>query len=94
MFICRMPRTYTRKTDRGGWSNNSMCCAVEAVQQGQPLKVCARQYGVPVNTLRRHANNMVRKPGTSLLGRTSILGEVAENELVEYILALEDKGLD
>lgn len=54
--------------------------------------VCARQYGVPVNTLRPHAKNMVHKPSTSLLGRTSVLGEAAEKELVEYILTLEDKG--
>jgi len=35
---------------------------------------------------------MVRKPGTSHLGHTSVLGEAAEKELVEYILTLEDKG--
>jgi hypothetical protein len=69
-----------------------MGLAVEAVHGGQPLKLCARLFGIPVNTLRRHSQTAIRKPGVSMLGRTSLLGKEAELELVEYILYLVERG--
>lgn len=88
-----MPRSYVRTTSRGGWSQESMQQAMVALGEGKPLNTCATQFGVPRNTLRRHWLKTIRKsPGSSHLGRESILGPRVEKDLVEYILLLEDRG--
>jgi len=87
-----MPRTYVRKTNRGSWSNDQLQRAVEAASDGCPLKTCARDYKIPVNTLRRHVKKAVLTPGVLKLGRCSLLGAAVENELVDYIVKLEERG--
>lgn len=90
-----MPRYYEQKTTRGDWSTNSMEQALLALDDGQPLLVCAKNFGVPRNTLHRHWLKRVKKvPGSRHLGRESLLGPVVEAELVQYrpILKVEERG--
>ena len=89
----QMPRTYARTSARGNWTKESVLQALAALSEGRPLVTCARQYNIPRNTLRRHWLKKIKKlPGSKHLGRESTLGPDAENELVEYILKLEEKG--
>ena len=82
-----------RKSDRGSWSTANIKVALEALSDGMPLKTCAVQFGIPRNTLRRHWTKALKKaPGDGKLGKPTMLGDKVEQELVEYILALEDRG--
>ena len=89
-----MPRYYERKTTRGNWSPDSMEQALQlALDDGQPLLVCAKNFGIPRNTLRRHWLKKVKKvPGSRHFGRESLLGPAVEVELVQYILKVEERG--
>ena len=67
--------------------------ALHALDEGQPLLVCEKNFGVPRNTLRRHWLKTVKKvPGSRHLGRESLLGPVVEADLVQYILMVEERG--
>jgi len=64
-----------------------------ALDDGQPFRVCAKNFGVPRNTLRRHWLKKIKKvPGSRHLGRETLLGPVVEAELVQYILKVEERG--
>jgi len=82
-----------RKSDRGSWSSDNIKLALEALSDGVPLKTCATQFSIPRNTLHRHWKKALKKaPGACKLGKPTMLGDKAEQELAEYILALEDRG--
>lgn len=88
-----MPRYYERTTARGDWSTTSMEQALLALDNGEPLLVSAKKFGIPRNTLRRHWFKKVKKdPGSRHLGRESLLGPVVEADLVQYILMIQDRG--
>lgn len=88
-----MPRFYVRTTTRGSWNEENVTQALLALEGGQALSTCSKEYNIPRNTLRRHWQKRIKKlPGSNHLGRHSILGPAIEADLVEYILKLEDKG--
>ena len=85
-----MIRNYPRKTTRGAYGNERLRSALNAVQSGMPLSKASREFGVPRRTIRRHKENKVSKPGTSLLGRQKVvLPEAVESELVRHIQIME-----
>ena len=85
-----MIRNYPRKTTRGDYGNERLRSALNAVQSGMPLSRASREFGVPRRTIRRHKENKVSKPGTSLLGgQKVVLPEAVESELVQHIQIME-----
>ncbi|KAJ8898320.1 hypothetical protein PR048_003680 [Dryococelus australis] len=50
-----MARHYKRKTQRQSWNEDNMKKALEAVSVGMGKKTAARQFGIPVMTLKRRA---------------------------------------
>ena len=88
-----MVRNYPRKTTRGDYGNKRLRSALNAVQSGKPLSRASKEFGVPRRTIRRHKENKVLKPGTSLLSRQKVvLPEAVESELVQHI-QLKEKSL-
>lgn len=91
----RMPRSYTRKTNRQSWSTTSMLKAIEAVNKGEMGWLRASKvFGVPQATLRRHAlkTNKVIKAGEKQLGRfKTIFPPEVERQLVEHLKLLESR---
>jgi len=88
-----MPRYYKRSSERGNWSTESMEQAMHALDDGQPLLVCAKNFGVPRNTLHRHwLKNVQKDPGSHHLGCECLLGRAVEADLVQYILKAEERG--
>lgn len=67
--------------------------ALLALDDGQPLLVCAKNFGIPSNTLRRHwLKKLTKVPGSRHLDRESVLGPVVEAELTQYIMKVEERG--
>jgi len=88
-----MPRYYKRLSKRGNWSTDSMEQAMCALDDGQPFLVCAKNLGVPRNTVHRHwLNKVTEVPGSRHIGRESLLGPAVEADLVEYILKAKERG--
>lgn len=50
-----MPCNYKRKTNRGGWSEDSMIRALDAVKKGMPYRSASKQFVVTVMSLKRRA---------------------------------------
>lgn len=89
-----MPRTYIRKTQRQDWDPNKMIKAIEAIQAGMPKKTAARQFGVPVMTLKRRVagKNVNASSNIKCLGsKKPTFSSEQEEELVVYILNMETR---
>lgn len=85
-----MPRVYQRKTNRASYGARVLQDALQAIQDGIPLKTVSRNYGVPCKTLRRHRDGKVKNPGAALLGRfRPDFDENLEAMLVSHIRAME-----
>lgn len=50
-----MVKVYERKTNRQGWSRESMTEAVKKVKDGAAVNAMAKQFKLPEATLRRYA---------------------------------------
>ena len=86
-----MVRNYIRKTSRASYGSAALSSALQALENGQPLKATARQYGIPAKTLRRHRDDKVKQPGVSVLGRHKCVFPPEYQEmLVRHILAMEN----
>lgn len=48
-----MPRKYTRKTNRGSWSEEAMEEARKSIEEGMSLRKAEKLFGVPARTLSR-----------------------------------------
>lgn len=90
-------RKFEKKNLRKKWNTQHMEQAIDSVNNGQMgLKTASKTFNVPRSTLQRlarraKANNL---PSGSIientkLGRNTVLGSDAENELVDYILKME-----
>jgi hypothetical protein len=78
-----MGRTYKRTTQRGACDVEALNKTLSEVSKGMPIKMAARQYHIPVKTLRRHRDGKVRTPGSIHLGHfVSELHKDYEEELV------------
>ena len=86
-----MVRNYVRKTSRASYGSAALSSALQALENGQPLKTTARQYGIPAKTLRRHRDEKVKQLGISVLGRHKcVFPPEYEEMLVDHILAMEN----
>ena len=76
---------------RTQWSVDSMKRAIDAVtRQHKGLRQAAREYGVPVTTLKRHVDCSLApdcKPGPA-----STLTKEEEEKLVNHIMTMAQKG--
>ena len=91
IHLFQMVRNYVRKTSRASYGSAALFSALQAVENGQPLKATARQYGIPAKTLRRHRDDKVKQPGISVLGRHKcVFPPEYEEMLVQHILAMEN----
>lgn len=79
------------KNRRGIWNEDNLKRAVNAVLQSNMSKKCAaRQYGIPRSTLIRHIQSAEAGLGVAKhLGRSTVLNEDQEAELVTTILDME-----
>lgn len=50
-----MGKIYLRKTNRQGWSKETMTTAVAEVKRGASMNGTAKKYNLPEATLRRYA---------------------------------------
>lgn len=89
-----MPTFYKRKgtVKRGQWTREALENAINAVSSGKlGVNRAAKEYGIPQTTLK----NRIKKKNYSeskCLGRSSCLGEEAENKLVLHIKKLQKSG--
>ena len=71
-----------------------MILALSELNNGKALNTCATAFNIPRNTLRRHwLNTIKKKPGDSKFEKQRMLGDDAERDLLNNILALEERGL-
>ena len=91
IYLFQMVRNYIRKTSRASYGSAALSSALQALENGQPLKATARQYGIPAKTLRRHRDDKVKQPGVSVLGRHKCVFPPEYQEmLVRHILSMEN----
>ena len=85
-----MVRKYKRKTSRGNYGSAPLKLALDAVNNGLPVKTAATKFNVPRSTLRRHRDNKVQSPGSVQMGCfRPVLSHTFEAELVEKIKMME-----
>lgn len=90
MFQTRMPRIYTRKTDRASWSQDSLIEAGNQISQGKiDIWKASKKYGIPYRTLKRRINENNFNKGA--LGRPSSLAS-HELKLMAYLQKIESTG--
>lgn len=86
---------YKRVTDRGRWSIDDMKEAIESIRTNLlSLRQAAIRYNIPKSTLqRRVANkNKIISENEKYLGRfRKIFSDEQENEMVEYIVEMENR---
>jgi len=89
-----MVRNYKRTSSRQNWDEAAMASAVEAVNKGDMgIKNASRVFNVPKTTLRRRVrgkNKRVSGSRKDLGGRAPVLSEEAEQDLVAYIIQMEE----
>ena len=87
---CRCVSMASAKVKRKLWSEESMCAAVQSVQDGKGLREASRLYNVPVETLRRRTTGKVEldcKPGPS-----TVLTKEEEDRLNTYLIQMAEMG--
>ena len=86
-----MPRVYKRKTNQQGWD----CAAIKAVRDdNMPFATATKTFNIPRNTLKRRVlgNNIDAIENKQLLGKyRPVFNEAQEKELVNHLLALEQR---
>ena len=89
-----MVRNYKRTSSRQNWDEAAMASAVEAVKKGDMgIKNASRVFNVPKTTLRRRVrgkNKRVSGSRKDLGGRAPVLSEEGEQDLVAYIIRMEE----
>jgi hypothetical protein len=87
-----MVQKYKRKTERQLWNEDKMRQTIEEVRRGLAYKTAARNFGVPLMSLKRRckgtnrlAVNAVKKLGSKRL----VFTKEQEKELVAHILDME-----
>jgi transposase-like protein len=82
---------YKSRGIRGQWSDVTMKQAVKAVLvNGKSNKKACKEYGVPLETLRRKV--IIARNGGGVdkhMGRPTVLNEEAENELAKILMDME-----
>jgi hypothetical protein len=71
------------------WSNAALREAIEAVEDGIPIRTAGRVYGIPATSLRDH---LFGRTLTQKRGRQGVLTVQEEAELEEYLLKMQDLG--
>jgi hypothetical protein len=73
----------------GNWSNAQLQVALTAHERGRSVSGATALYGIPRSSFRAHLAGTVlsRKRGA-----TGVLTEVEEQELVQYVLAMQELG--
>ena len=87
-----MVQKYKRKTERQLWTENKMRQAMEAVRRGLAYKTAARNFGVPLMSLKRRCKgtNKLAVDAVKKLGsKRPVFTEQQEEELVAHILDME-----
>ncbi len=74
------------------WSVEDMERAIAALERGAPINQTAKQYGIGKATLLRHyrKENIRANDNVQILGRTTVLGDVVEEEIKRHILLFEE----
>lgn len=87
-----MVRYYKRKSNRGGYGEESLQSALSDIRNGSGVKETARKFNIPPKTLRRHRDAGVQHPGKVLLGKQGHGNFTVEQEaeLVGYIKEMEN----
>lgn len=89
-----MVQKYKRLTERQRWSEDEMRQAIEAVHNGLPYKTAARNFGVPLMSLKRRckgSNKLAVNELKKLGSKTPVFTEAQEEELVAHILDMESR---
>ncbi|KAJ8970575.1 hypothetical protein NQ314_001099 [Rhamnusium bicolor] len=87
-----MVQKYKRKTQRHGWDEDKMRQAIEGVRNGLPYKTAARNFCIPLMSLKRRCKGKNKLALNWKLGsRTQLFTEEQEQELVSHILDMESR---
>ena len=63
-----MVRTYKRKRNRASYSDDDLRYALKAIADGASINRTSTLYKISVRTLRRHRDEKVKKPGSTMFG--------------------------
>lgn len=89
-----MVQNYKRKTDRQKWDEDKMRLAIESVLNGMAYKTAARNFAVPLMSLKRRCtgkNKLAMNHLKRLGSKVSVFTKEQEDELVTYILDMESR---
>lgn len=82
---------YTRKTQRGSFSAETLDAALNAIlKDGRKIREVARTYGIHEATLRRKLKikNLTKDAKSESLGRAPVFSAAQEKEIVDHVLNL------
>lgn len=85
-----MPRTYKRKTNKGGWTAEQIQAAISAVKGGLSIRAAGREYKIPEATIRKKIKlgdnvDLTKNPH---LGKFPVFTEAQETELAQHVVNL------
>lgn len=83
-----MPRTYTRKTNKGCWTPQQLQNAISAIRDGMSIRAAGREYGIPECTLRKKMKQGADITKTPHLGKPTTFTDVQENELANHVITM------
>lgn len=78
-----------RTSNRGSYGKQALEDALKCIKDGEPLKSVSRKFCIPPKTLRRHRDQLVKRPGHIHLGKVAVFSATFENDLVCHIQNME-----
>ena len=77
-------RVYKKICDHGGYGYE-LRCALNAIENGQGIKIDAHAFNVPPKALRRHRDKQAKTPGHSHLGELPVFISSFKCDLMSHI---------
>lgn len=90
-FLCRMVRTYKKKSDTMEYTEEDVARALLAIESGDSLRVAAARFKIPATSLYQRYVGRSRSPGK--IGRKTALLRAEELALAQNLAALGDRGM-
>lgn len=79
-----MPKSWTRLTTRGSYTQEQLVNAIHAVECGMKIRAASREFGIAESTIRLRMKTRNVEPAT--LGRKATFSQEQEQELADYVL--------
>jgi hypothetical protein len=85
-----MPRKYNRTTNKCRFSPEELTKAIEAANNGLPIREAAARFGVPKSTVFKYLSKE-RAPKLVRIGNKPVIPPIIEGELVKYALEISSR---